>query len=332
MKAVILKNPAPVGKALLELADMPVPEPQKKQLLIRVSTCGICHTDLHTVEGEVVAPAYPLIPGHQIVGVVEATGEGVSRFKKGDRVGVGWLNSTCGQCEYCRKGLENLCSEARFTGLHAGGGYAEYAVASENFAFSLPENFTDEKAAPLLCAGIIGYRTLRLSGVRPGEVLGLFGFGASAHLALQVAVHWNCRVYVFTRSQHHRELAENLGAVWAGGHDDEPPEKLNAAAVFAPAGWVVHKALEKLKPGGRVAINAIYMSDMPPTPYNLIYRERSITTVANYTRRDAEEFLKIAGEIPVQVHVETFPLEKAREALFKLKNSEIQGAAALKIR
>ena len=331
MKAVVLEKPALIETRPLKLKEVTPPRPCGREILIRVKVCGVCHTDLHIVEGEVSAPSYPVIPGHQIVGVVEEIGENVSRFQPGDRVGVGWLNSTCGRCAYCKKGLENLCPDAGFTGLHAGGGYAEYALVHEDFAFRLPENFSDEECAPLLCAGIIGYRTLKLTGVEDGGVLGLFGFGASAHLAIQVAVHRGMRVYVFTRGEDHRKLALELGAVWAGGHDDEPPEKLDGGAIFAPAGWVVHKALEKLKPGGKLAINAIYMSDIPEMPYSLIYQERCITSVTNYTRRDAQEFLKIAGEIPVRVHVEVFPLEEAGEVLLRLKKSEIKGASALRI-
>jgi propanol-preferring alcohol dehydrogenase len=291
----------------------------------------VCHTDLHTVEGDLELPKLPLIPGHQIVGTVDATGKGASRYQIGQRVGVAWLNSTCGRCVYCRNGQENLCPEAKFTGLHVDGGYAEYAIVHQDFAFELPANLSDEEASPLLCAGIIGFRSLRLSGIQPGGRLGLYGFGASAHLAIQVARHWECEVYVFTRSKEHRKHAQELGAVWVGQAQEKPPALLDAAVTFAPAGWIVPHALDHLRPGGTVAINAIHMSPIPELPYQKIYGERVLRSVANFTRLDAQEFLALASSMPLAVSVEPFPLGSANEVLRSLKESQIRGAAVLKV-
>ncbi|MFQ5400422.1 MAG: zinc-dependent alcohol dehydrogenase family protein [Anaerolineae bacterium] len=329
MRAMLLRAPAEVGTSPLALVEAPIPEPGPGKIRLRVRACGVCHTDLHTVEGELKLPRLPLIPGHQIVGVVEKTGPGSGRYRVGDRVGVAWLGQTCGGCEYCLAGQENLCPEARFTGLDVDGGYAEFTVVDERFAYPLPENFSDEAAAPLLCAGIIGYRSLRLSGIRPGGRLGLYGFGASAHLAIQVARHWKCQVYVFTRSEAHRRHALALGAAWAGGAEEQPPVKLDGSVTFAPAGWIIPLALDHLRPGGTLAINAIHLSPIPELPYSLIYGERVLRSVANFTRQDAEAFLKLAAEIPVKTTTETVPLEKANQALARLKASEIQGAAVL---
>lgn len=291
----------------------------------------MCHTDLHTVEGELKLPKLPVVPGHQVVGTVEKPGEGVTEHDVGDRVGVAWIFSSCGSCDHCSRGLENLCDSARFTGLHADGGYAEFMVVPATFAYKLPDGFTDLEAAPLLCAGVIGYRSLKLSGIETGQNLGLYGFGASAHVTIQIARHWGCPVYVFTRSEEHREHALELGAVWAGDAKDTPPEKMDGSITFAPAGWIVPEALRVLRKGGTVAINAIYMSDIPGMPYDLIYHERSIKSVANLTRRDAKEFLELAAEIPVRTEVETYPLEEANEVLKRLKRSEVRGAAVLRI-
>jgi len=329
---MVLQVPRPVDEVPLVLTEVALPEPQPGQIRLRVHVCGVCHTDLHTVEGELVLPKLPVVPGHQVVGTVDAVGQGVTRFKLGDRVGVAWLHSACGQCDFCRRGLENLCVNAQFTGLHVDGGYAEYTLAEERFAYPIPERFSDEEASPLLCAGIIGYRSLRLSEVKPGENLGLYGFGASAHIALQVARHWGCSVYVFTRGQVHRELALELGAVWAGSTEETPPARMDAAVTFAPAGWIVPIALQHLRPGGTLAINAIYMSPIPEMPYATIYQERTLRSVANFTSKDAEEFLRVAAEIPVRTEVETFPLADANYVLQKLKKSEIRGAAALRLK
>ncbi len=331
MKAMVLQSPRPIDEAPLILSEVPTPSPGAGQIRLRVHVCGVCHTDLHTVEGELTLPKLPVIPGHQIVGTVDEPGDGVSRFKVGDRVGVAWLHSACGRCDFCRRGLENLCVNARFTGLHVDGGYAQYTLAEEQFAYAIPAQFSDEDASPLLCAGIIGYRSLRLSGIRPGENLGLYGFGASAHIALQVARHWGCAVYVFTRGHAHRELALELGAVWAGSAEETPPATMDASVTFAPAGWIVPLALEHLRPGGTLAINAIYMSPIPEMPYAKIYEERTLRSVANFTSQDAEEFLRLAAEVPVRTEVEAFPLAEANQVLQKLKRSEIRGAAALRV-
>jgi propanol-preferring alcohol dehydrogenase len=308
---------------------VPEPCPQAGQLRLRVSACGVCHTDLHTVEGEIRASRLPLIPGHQIVGVVDALGPGTTRFAVGERAGVGWLAWTCGQCEFCRQGHENLCPQALFTGLHLDGGYAESVVVNEGFAYGIPGVFSDTDAAPLLCAGIIGYRSLRLSQIQPGGRLGLYGFGASAHIAVQVARHWGCQVYVFSRGQEHRRLAQELGAAWAGPAEDAPPVALDAGIIFAPAGRLVPLALSHLRPGGTLAINAVYMSPVPEFRYELIYGERLLRSVANFTRQDAQEFLQLAAEIPVHTEVQVFPLREANDALVRLKRGGIRGSAVL---
>lgn len=315
----------------LKLTEVDLPRPGTGQVRLRVRVCGVCHTDLHTVEGDLDLPQLPITPGHQIVGIVDACGEGADRYDVGDRVGVAWLYVACGKCDYCLSGYENLCERAKFTGLHIDGGYAQYMVANEAFAYPIPQQLDDVQAAPLLCAGIIGYRALRLSEIQPGQRLGLYGFGASAHLAIQVARYWDCEVYVFTRSTAHRELARSLGAVWAGGAEDNPGVGLHASVSFAPAGWIVPHALGHLRPGGVLALNAIHMSAIPELDYQLLYGERVLRSVANFTRRDATEFLTLAAEIPIKSEVQTFPLEKANEALRKLKASEIQGAAVLTI-
>ena len=329
MKGMRLFEPKSVGEDPLSLVEMAEPQPGRNQVRLRVSMCGVCHTDLHIVEGELELPRLPLIPGHQIVGVVEASGAGASRFQVGDRAGVGWLNWTCGECDFCRRGRENLCPNARFTGLHADGGYAQYTVIDEKFAYPLPPGFSDADAAPLLCAGIIGYRSLRLSGIQPGGRLGLYGFGASAHLAIQVARHWDCEVHVFSRSPEHRRHAEELGATWVGGADDDHPANLDAGVTFAPAGWIVPLALGHLRPGGRLAINAIHMSPIPEMPYDRLYGERVLRSVTNFTRQDAEEFLALAAAIPIKSDVELQPLAEANEVLQRLKASDIRGAAVL---
>ena len=331
MKAMLLSESAPIEQSPLALGDLPIPDPGRGQIRIRVRVCGVCHTDLHTVEGELALPKLPVVPGHQIVGVVDALGEGVTRFQVGDRVGVPWLHQTCGQCDFCRRGDENLCESAQFTGLHVDGGYAEYTLAPAGFAYPIPDAFSDAAASPLLCAGIIGYRSLRLSEVRPGQRLGLYGFGASAHIAIQVARHWNCEVYVFTRSKSHRQLARELGAVWVGDARDDPGARMHSSITFAPAGWIVPEALRVLEKGGTLAINAIHMSPIPEMPYDLIYYERTLRSVANSTRQDAGELLSIAAEIPIQTEVSLFPLENANQALQTLKASQIDGAAALTI-
>jgi propanol-preferring alcohol dehydrogenase len=331
VKAMVLREPRPVEENPLIYVDMPEPEPAPGQVRLRVRACGVCHTDLHEVEGEIALPKLPVVPGHQIVGRVDALGEDVTRFKVGDRVGVPWLYSTCGQCDYCRRGLENLCDNARFTGLHVDGGYAEYMVVPADFAYSIPIGFPDDQAAPLLCAGIIGYRSLRLSEIRPGGRLGLYGFGASAHVTIQVARYWGCEVYVFTRSAEHQRHALDLGAAWVGQAQDTPPVGLDSAITFAPAGWLVPEALRVLRKGGTLAINAIHMSPIPEMPYDLIYGERTVRSVTNSTRQDAEELLRLAASIPINTEVELYSLQQANMVLQRLKESIVKGAAVLQV-
>lgn len=332
MRAMQLREPKPVEQRPLELVEMPIPAPGPGEVRLAVRACGICHTDLHTVEGDLALVKRPVVPGHQVVGIVEAIGPGVTRFTLGQRVGVPWLYRTCGECPFCQRGLENLCEQARFTGLHADGGYAEKMVVHQDFAYPIPSGFSDTEAAPLLCAGIIGYRALRLSGIRPGERLGLYGFGASAHITIQVARHWGCQVYVFTRSPAHRHLAEELGAVWTGSAEDMPPQRIHAGIVFAPVGSLVPLALQHLERGGTLALAGVTMSPIPELDYDrLLYWERTLRSVANFTRQDALELLQVAAEIPIRTTVQTFPLEMANEALLALKRSQINGAGVLEI-
>jgi len=333
MRAMVLREPAPIAEAPLHLEDVPVPSPGPGQVRLRVLACGVCHTDLHTVEGELKAPRMPLIPGHQVVGVVEA-GDVQAMGKRvhvGTRVGVPWLHWACGRCQYCRQGLENLCEQARFTGLDVDGGYGEYMVAPAAFTVPIPDTFTPLQAAPLLCAGIIGYRSLRLSDLQPGETLALFGFGASAHLALQVARYWGCPVFVYTRSRAHQQLALDLGAAWAGTAEDRAPGLADRAITFAPAGALIPRALQAVRKGGTVAINAVYLDGIPSFDYQLIYGERTLRSVTNSTRQDALEFLDLAARIPIRVETEVYPLEEANQALMALKTRTLQGAGVLRI-
>jgi len=332
MKALILKRPCSIDERPLSIAEVDTPIPGPKEILLKIMTCGICHTDLHIVEGELKPKKLPIIPGHQIVGVVAAMGKRVTRFRKGDRVGVAWLNSTCGKCEFCQKEKENLCEKAKFTGYDVDGGYAEYAVVSENFAYPIPRGFSEIEAAPLFCAGVIGFRALRLSEIEKGRCLGLFGFGASAHIAIQIAKHWGCQVFVFTRSEEHRKLAKELGADWTGRAEDSPPARLNSAVIFAPAGKLVLDALRVLKKGGTLALAGIYMTPIPELDYNKhLYYEKTVRSVANSTRRDAEDLLKLAAEIPIRTEVQEFDLNEANRALMLLKQGKIQGAGVLKV-
>ncbi len=332
MQACVLESAAPIEQNPLSYVGMPVPEPAADEVLIRVHACGVCRTDLHVVEGELPPRKHPVIPGHQVVGKVERRGPGATRFAEGARVGVAWLHSTCGICEYCTSGRENLCPQATFTGYMVDGGYAEYIVARESFVYPLPEGFSDMAAAPLLCAGIIGFRSLRVSGIKKGGTLGLYGFGAAGHVAIQVARHWGVRVYAMTRNERHRQLAGELGAAWVGGADDTPPEKLDAAIIFAPAGELVVAALRVLKKGGTVALGGIYMTPIPAMDYNLLYDERVIRSVASNTRADGEEFLKVAAAIPIHTEVQEFPLAEANAALNQLKHDAVRGAAVLRVR
>lgn len=331
MKACFLRAPAKIESNPLEFGDVPEPEARPGEVLIRVEVCGVCRTDLHVIEGELPPKNSPLIPGHQAVGHVVANGIGAQRLAIGSRVGVAWLHKTDGTCEYCRRGEENLCDDPQFTGYTVNGGYAEYVVAPQDFVYPLPENLPADQAAPLLCAGIIGYRCLRLSGVKSGARLGLYGFGAAGHVAIQVAQYWGVEVYASSRDSRHQALAKELGAVWIGGTVEMPPKKLDAAIVFAPAGEIVPAALAALKKGGRLILGGIHMSDIPSFSYDLLYQERSIRSVANNTREDGTQFLRLAAEIPVRTHVQVFPLAEANRALNALKNDAIRGAAVLRV-
>jgi len=331
MKACVLRTPAAVETNPLQYGEVAKPEPLSAQVLVRVEVCGVCRTDLHVIEGELAPSKSAVIPGHQAVGHIEAKGSGADRLAVGARVGVAWLHHSDGTCEYCRRGEENLCDHPQFTGYTVDGGYAEYLVASEEFVYPLPENLPAEQAAPLLCAGIIGYRCLRLTGVKAGARLGFYGFGAAGHVAIQVARHWGVEVYASTRDARHRKLAAELGAVWTGGTLEAPPKKLDAAIVFAPAGEIVPAALAVLRKGGRLILGGIHMSDIPSFPYSLLYQERLIRSVANNTREDGHEFLRLAAEIPVRTHAQVYPLAEANRALNALKNDAISGAAVLRI-
>lgn len=328
---MVLERTAAAEQGPLAAKTWSEPRPAAGEISIRVEACGVCRTDLHIAEGEVAA-RLPIVPGHQAAGTVAECGAGVERFRPGDGVGVGWLGWTCGECSFCRAGRENLCRRAQFTGRDRDGGYAEIMAAPERAAYRLPRGFTAEQAAPLLCAGVIGYRTLRLSGVRPGGRLGLFGFGASAHLVLQVARSEGCEVYAFSREARHRQLAREMGAVWAGETAEDPGVLLDAAAIFAPAGEIVPIALERLDRGATLAVNAIHMSPIPSLEYRKLYGERAVRSVMNFTRRDAEEFLDLAAKVPVRAETERFRLEEANDALLRIKRGEVRGAAVLAIR
>jgi len=332
VRAWLLRQPQRVEQGdPLELAEIEEPHAGPGEIRLAVSVCGICHTDLHTVEGELVPPQLPIIPGHQVVGVVDEVGPGVTGIQPGERRGVYWLHQACGGCAPCRRGDENLCANPRFTGLHAHGGYAEKIVVPAEYTVPIAAVFSDREAAPLLCAGIIGYRSLRLSELKPGERLALFGFGASAHLVIQVARHWGCDVVVYTRSEEHQRHARELGASWAGRAGEKAP-LADRAITFAPAGWLVPYALEAVRPGGTVAINAVYMSDIPSFPYTLLYGERTLRSVANVTRRDAEEFMQLAAEISIRTETVLYPFSDANRALRDLKQARIKGAGVLQVR
>ncbi len=328
MKAAVLRRPGDVAGSPLEMEEVAAPQPGAGEVLLRVRACGVCRTDLHIVEGE-LAPRRPLmIPGHQIVGDVVAPAP--AGLAESARVGVGWLGGTDGACWYCRHSMENLCDAPTFTGYDVNGGYAEYAVARADFVYPLPEGLSDLDAAPLLCAGIIGFRSLRVAGVEPGERVGLYGFGASAHLAIAVLRAWKCEVYVATRGAGHRALAESLGATWVGAEQDRPPVELDRAITFAPSGDVVVAALKSLRKGGVVAINAIHLDHMPQFDYDkLLWGERQIRSVANMTRADARDFLRVAAEIGLRPRVTVFPLEHANQALQAVKRDAIDGAAVI---
>jgi len=330
MKAMVLPRPAPVETAPLQLRDLPVPEPAPHEIRVRVEACGICRTDLHVVEGDLPPQRPQIVPGHQVVGVVDRCGAHAQRFKDGDRVGVAWLRSTCGVCRFCAAGNENLCPDARFTGYHADGGYAEYAVVREDFAYALPAQLASAATTPLLCAGIIGYRALKRAEMRPGCRIGLYGFGSSAHIAIQVARHFGCTVYVMTRDAQHQALARELGASWAGAADATPPEKLDSAVLFAPVGHLVLPALEALERGGTLAVAGIHLSDIPALNYERhLFYEKNLRSVTANTRADGEELLRIAAAIPIQPHTVSFPLEDANRGLRELKHDGFQGSGVL---
>jgi len=334
MRAVVLERPGPPGVRRLVHVERPDPEPAAGEIRLRVAACGVCRTDLQLAAGDLAAKRLPIVPGHQAVGVVDALGAGVSGWTLGERAGVAWLAGACGDCDACRSGRENLCEAARFTGWDRDGGFATRLTVRADFALRLPPGFDDLAAAPLLCGGVIGYRALRVAGVGPdarGLRLGLYGFGASALCAIQVARHFGCEVYVATRSQAERARAESLGAVWTGGYDDTPPARLDAAVTFAPAGDVVVRALAALARGGTVAINAIHLDRMPAFPYGLLWWERSLRSVANFTRRDAREFLALAAEIPVRTATERHSLADAGRALERLESGAVRGAAVLEM-
>jgi propanol-preferring alcohol dehydrogenase len=331
MRAMVLDQPRPAEQNPLTLRGVALSEPRVNEIRVRVRCCGVCRTDLHIVEGDLKLPKLPVIPGHQIVGVVDAAGSGVRQFRQGDRVGVPWLYSTDGTCAFCRREQENLCDSGRFTGYHVDGGYAETMIVREEFAYSLPTQFDDEHAAPLLCAGVIGYRSYKLSNVRPGERLGMYGFGGSAHIVMQIARHAGCEVYVFTRAAAHRELALQLGAAWAGESHEQPAAPLDAAIIFAPAGSLVPRALRAVRKGGAVALAGITMSRIPALDYDLLYQERILRSAANSTREDVRECLRLAAQVPVKTEVQVFPLEQANQALQELKHSRIDGAAVLRV-
>ncbi len=328
MRAMILDR---AGQAL-KAREIPVPQPKSEQVLIKVHVCGVCRTDLHIIDGELAKPKLPLVLGHQIVGTVVETGDRAVKFKLGTRVGVPWLGHTCNCCRYCLAGRENLCDRALFTGYDLNGGYAEYAVADESFCFPIPEGFADIQAAPLLCAGLIGYRSYRLT--EDAQKLGFYGFGAAAHILIQVAKYQDKQVYAFTRSgdTQGQQFARNLGAVWAGGSNELPPEELDAAIIFAPVGKLVPAALKAVAKGGMVVCAGIHMSDIPSFPYEILWEERVLRSVANLTRRDGDEFLALAPQIPIQTEVTTFPLSEANEAIDALRTGKINGAAVLVIK
>lgn len=331
MRAWTVRAPGPIESTPLVLEERPVPELQPDQALLRVLTCGVCRTDLHVAEGDLPPVRESVVPGHQIVGVVERVGAGVRGLTTGQRVGVTWLASACGRCAYCVQGKENLCERPTFTGYHVDGGYAEYAVANAAYVFRVPDAISDLEAAPLLCAGVIGYRALRLAKAQRARRLGLIGFGASAHLAMQVARYWGCEVYVFTRGERHQRLAREMGAVWAGEASDDPGVGLDSAIIFAPAGDLVPQALDRLARGGTLAINAVYMTPIPSFDYRRLYWEREIRSVANVTREDVHAFLALAATIPVRARVQPYAFEDANRALTDLKAGRVEGAAVLEV-
>jgi propanol-preferring alcohol dehydrogenase len=332
MKAMVLERIGRIETGPLRLREVPLPEPPEGHVRVRVRACAICRTDLHVIEGELPEAKRPVIPGHQVVGVVDALGPNCRRFRPGDRVGIAWLRETCGQCEFCRAGKENLCEAARFTGYHADGGYAEYALVREDFAYRIPEVFSDQEAAPLLCAGIIGYRAFRRAQVPEKGRLALYGFGSSAHVVLQLAQARGCEVFVVSRGQKHRQLARQMGADWVGESAEQLPCKVHSAIIFAPAGELVPTALEMLQKGGTLALAGIYMTPIPQMDYQrYVFYERDIRSVTSNTRQDGEELLAEAARIPIRAHTSVYPLAEANRALQDLKADQIAGTGVLRI-
>lgn len=330
MRAMVLDKPADVSTNPLREVEIPEPVPGPGEILIRVRACGVCRTDLHTVEGELEPRKQPVIPGHQVVGEVISSGPECSLFQSGDRVGAAWLHWTCGTCRYCLSGKENLCEAALFTGYHVDGGYAEAVVMPEEFVYRIPDGFPDLQAAPLLCAGIIGYRALKRTNIQPGQRLGLYGFGASAHVTIQVARHWGCEVYVVSRASSHLSLARELGAAWVGGSDERPPVKLDGSIIFAPAGEIVPAALEALEKGGTLVNAGIYMSPVPPLDYEKhLFYEKDLRSVTANTREDGRELMELAPLIPIHTTVKPYPLSGANEALNDLKADRMNGSGVL---
>jgi len=332
MRAMILEHEGDVTTNPLQMRDLPIPAPGPGQVRVKVTVCGVCRTDLHVIEGELPPSTCPIVPGHEAVGIVDRVGQGVKQIKEGDRVGLAWLQATCQTCEFCLKGRENLCAHATFTGYHVHGGFAEYALVSERFAYPIPSNFTDQEVAPLLCAGIIGYRALLRSQVQPGQRLGLYGFGASAHITIQIARDWGCSVYVCSLREEHRALALQLGATWVGEAAEMPPNTLHSAIMFAPAGELVPPALRALEKGGTLALAGIYMTPIPSLDYTRdLFQERTLQSVTANTRQDGLDLLQEAASIPIRTHTVPFKLEEANLALQQLKAGTIQGAGVLHV-
>jgi alcohol dehydrogenase, propanol-preferring len=332
VRAIVLEHPAKVESNPLVCKEIARPEPGEREVLVRVKTCGVCRTDLHVTEGELPPKHASIVPGHEVVGVVERTGPGCARFAAGDRVGIAWLRETCGTCTFCKRGRENLCPNARFTGWDHDGGYAEYATVREDYAYAIPDSIDDEHAAPLLCAGIIGYRAIKRAEIVPGMTVGLYGFGGSAHLAIQVLKHWKCTVYVMSRGGVHQALAGELGADWIGEAADTPPQPLDAGIMFAPAGELVPPAMRALDRGGILSVAGIYVTDIPPIVYEReLFYERELRSVTANTRADGEEFMRTAGEIPIRTYTVPMRLEDANEALNLLKHDQLKGAAVLHV-
>ena len=330
MKAMVLERIGQIERGPLQLREVLLPEPPEGHVRVRVRVCAICRTDLHVIEGELPGAKLPVVPGHQVVGVVDALGPNCRRLRPGDRVGIAWLRQTCGQCEFCRAGKENLCEAARFTGYHADGGYAEYALVREDFAYRIPQTFTDAEAAPLLCAGIIGYRAFRRAQVPEGGRLALYGFGSSAHVVLQLAQAWGCEVFVVSRGEKHRQLARQMGADWVGESAEQLPCKVHSAIIFAPAGELVPPTLEMLQKGGTLALAGIYMTPIPQMDYQrYVFYERDIRSVTSNTRQDGEELLAEAARIPIRPHTTVYPLAEANRALQDLKADQIAGTGVL---